>query len=58
LIVATTYIFSRLQKLNLNFINYDFPWIVEPITNALPAVRDLLYALGVAAPFPMLGSMR
>ena len=41
LIVATTYIFSGLQKLNLNFINYDFPWIVEPITNALPAVRGL-----------------
>jgi predicted DCC family thiol-disulfide oxidoreductase YuxK/uncharacterized membrane protein YphA (DoxX/SURF4 family) len=51
LIVATTYIFSGLQKLNLNFINYDFPWIVEPITNALPTVRGLLYALGVAAPF-------
>jgi predicted DCC family thiol-disulfide oxidoreductase YuxK/uncharacterized membrane protein YphA (DoxX/SURF4 family) len=51
LIVATTYIFSGLQKLNLNFINYDFPWIVEPITNALPAVRDFMYALGVAAPF-------
>src|SRR5580692_1608870 len=31
LIVATTYIFSGLQKLNLNFINIDIPWIVEPI---------------------------
>ena len=28
LIVATTYVFSGLQKLNLNFINQDFPWIV------------------------------
>jgi predicted DCC family thiol-disulfide oxidoreductase YuxK/uncharacterized membrane protein YphA (DoxX/SURF4 family) len=55
LIVATTYIFSGLQKLNLNFINYDFPWIVEPITNTLPAARDLLYALGVAAPFIQIG---
>lgn len=55
LIVATTYVFSGLQKLNLNFINYDFPWIVEPITNAFPAARDLLYALGVAAPFIQIG---
>jgi predicted DCC family thiol-disulfide oxidoreductase YuxK/uncharacterized membrane protein YphA (DoxX/SURF4 family) len=55
LIVATTYIFSGLQKLNLNFINYDFPWIVEPITSAVPAVRDLLHALGIAAPFIQIG---
>jgi predicted DCC family thiol-disulfide oxidoreductase YuxK/uncharacterized membrane protein YphA (DoxX/SURF4 family) len=55
LIVATTYIFSGLQKLNLNFINYDFPWIVEPITNAFPSARDLLYALGIAAPFIQIG---
>jgi predicted DCC family thiol-disulfide oxidoreductase YuxK len=55
LIVATTYIFSGLRKLNLNFINYDFPWIVEPITNAFPAARDLLYALGIAAPFIQIG---
>jgi predicted DCC family thiol-disulfide oxidoreductase YuxK len=55
LIVATTYIFSGLQKLNLNFINYDFPWIVEPITNAFPAARGALYALGVAAPFIQVG---
>jgi predicted DCC family thiol-disulfide oxidoreductase YuxK len=55
LIVVTTYIFSGLQKLNLNFINYDFPWIVEPITSAFPAARDLLYALGIAAPFIQIG---
>jgi uncharacterized membrane protein YphA (DoxX/SURF4 family) len=55
LIVATTYIFSGLQKLNLNFINNDFPWIVEPITNAFPAARGALYALGVAAPFIQVG---
>jgi uncharacterized membrane protein YphA (DoxX/SURF4 family) len=55
LIVATTYIFSGLQKLNLNFINNDFPWIVEPITNAFPAARGPLYALGVAAPFIQVG---
>jgi len=55
LIVATTYIFSGLQKLNLNFINYDFPWIVEPITNVFPTARDPLYALGIGAPFIQIG---
>jgi predicted DCC family thiol-disulfide oxidoreductase YuxK/uncharacterized membrane protein YphA (DoxX/SURF4 family) len=55
LIVATTYIFSGLQKLNLNFINNDFPWIVEPITNAFPAALDPLYALGIGAPFIQIG---
>jgi predicted DCC family thiol-disulfide oxidoreductase YuxK/uncharacterized membrane protein YphA (DoxX/SURF4 family) len=55
LIVATTYIFSGLQKLNLNFINNDFPWIVEPITNVFPAARGVLYALGIAAPFIQIG---
>ena len=43
------------RRLNLHFVDNDFPWIVEPITNALPAVRDLLYALGVAAPFIQIG---
>jgi uncharacterized membrane protein YphA (DoxX/SURF4 family) len=55
LIVATTYIFSGLQKLNLNFINNDFPWIVEPITNVFPAARGLVYALGIGAPFIQIG---
>lgn len=55
LIVATTYIFSGLQKLNLHFINVDFPWIVEPITNAFPAARGLLYVLGIGAPFIQIG---
>lgn len=55
LIVATTYIFSGLQKLNLHFINVDFPWIVEPITNAFPAAHGLLYVLGIGAPFIQIG---
>ena len=55
LIVASTYVFSGLQKLNLNFINSDFPWIVEPLTNVLPAARAPLYALGIAAPFIQVG---
>jgi hypothetical protein len=55
LIVVTTYIFSGLQKLNLNFINYDFPWIVEPITKVFPAASGPLYVLGIAAPFLQIG---
>jgi predicted DCC family thiol-disulfide oxidoreductase YuxK len=55
LIVATTYIFSGLQKLNLNFINNEFPWIVEPITNIFPSAHGLLYALGIGAPFIQIG---
>ena len=30
LVVASTYIFSGLQKINLNFMENDFPWIVQP----------------------------
>jgi hypothetical protein len=55
LIVATTYVFSGLQKANFNFINTDFPWIVEPITNVLPWARSPLYILGVAAPVIQVG---
>lgn len=55
MIVAATYVFSGLQKLNLNFINIDFPWIVQPITNVLPAARAPLRALGIAAPFIQIG---
>jgi len=51
LIVAMTYVFSGLQKLNPNFIDNDFPWIVEPITNLVPSARRPLHALGMAAPF-------
>ena len=55
LIVATTYVLSGLQKLNLNFIDNDFPWIVEPITHAFPAARGALHALGIGAPFIQIG---
>src|SRR5262249_33532117 len=51
LIGAMPYRFSGLQKLNRNFIDNDFPWIVEPITNLVPAARLPLHALGMAAPF-------
>jgi predicted DCC family thiol-disulfide oxidoreductase YuxK len=51
LIMAGTYLFSGLQKANPNFIQNDFPWIVSPLTDAVPAVVPALHWLGSAAPF-------
>lgn len=50
LIVAGTYLFSGLQKANLNFVQNDFPWIVSPITDVIPAAEPVLHALGMVAP--------
>jgi len=51
LIVAFTYIFSGLQKINLNFMFVDFPWLVEPITALFPAGGKLVPMFGAMAPF-------
>ena len=51
LIVAGTYIYSGLQKLNANFMANDFPWLVQPITRVLPAAGYFLHGVGMAAPF-------
>ena len=51
LIIASTYIFSGLQKMNLNFIENDFPWLVQPITNVFPSSADLFHYVGMAVPF-------
>jgi uncharacterized membrane protein YphA (DoxX/SURF4 family) len=51
LVVALTYVFSGLQKINLNFMENDFPWIVSPITNLLPSAGSLLGAFGFVVPF-------
>jgi DoxX. len=51
LIVAFTYVYSGLQKLNLNFMENDFPWLVQPITNPFPSTAHVLHGLGMAAPF-------
>jgi hypothetical protein len=51
LIVAGTYVFSGLQKLNLNFMDNDFPWIVQPIINLLPSASHFLHGFGMAVPF-------
>ena len=55
LIVASTYVFSGLQKINSNFIESDFPWIVQPITNMLPWLAPPIRLLGVSAPFIQVG---
>jgi len=51
LIVASTYIYSGLQKINPNFVENDFPWIVQPIVNVLPSAAGLLHGFGVVVPF-------
>lgn len=51
LIIASTYIFSGLQKMNLNFVENDFPWLVQPITNVFPSSSDLFHYFGLAVPF-------
>jgi uncharacterized membrane protein YphA (DoxX/SURF4 family) len=51
LIIAFTYIYSGLQKINLNFMENDFPWLVQPITNPFPATAPFLHVVGMAAPF-------
>lgn len=51
LIVAFTYIYSGLQKMNPNFVTNDFPWIVQPIVDVLPSAAALLHRFGIAAPF-------
>jgi predicted DCC family thiol-disulfide oxidoreductase YuxK len=55
LIVASTYFFSGLQKVNLHFINIDFPSIVEPITEVLPSAAVPLHCFGMLAPFIQIG---
>jgi hypothetical protein len=51
LIVAFTYIFSGLQKLNSNFMFADFPWLVQPVTALFPPFGKLVPMLGALAPF-------
>jgi predicted DCC family thiol-disulfide oxidoreductase YuxK/uncharacterized membrane protein YphA (DoxX/SURF4 family) len=51
LILASTYVFSGLQKINTNFVQSDFPWIVQPITNVLPSTTSAFHALGMVVPF-------
>jgi uncharacterized membrane protein YphA (DoxX/SURF4 family) len=52
LIVATTYLWSGIQKLNAGFINDVFPWMLEPFLRHLPhGAQAVVHPLSVAAPF-------
>jgi predicted DCC family thiol-disulfide oxidoreductase YuxK len=51
LVVASTYVLSGLQKLNLNFIQNDFPWIAQPITHMFPLATGMAHLVGAAVPF-------
>jgi DoxX len=50
LIVASTYIYSGLQKANAGFVNGVFPWLTQPITHILPSLTTPLYFFGFVAP--------
>ena len=51
LIVAATYIWSGLAKLNPNFVGDTFPWLVEPFVKAAPArVQWFIRHLAFVAP--------
>jgi hypothetical protein len=54
LIVAFTYIFSGLQKINFNFAANDFPWIVQPITGVFPLATGFVRGAGMAVPLVQL----
>jgi hypothetical protein len=52
LIVACTYLWSGLQKLNASFVEDVFPWLVEPLVAPLPGfLEELIHPLGIAIPF-------
>ena len=52
LIVASTYFWSGLQKLNAGFVDEVFPWLVEPLVALLPGFpEELIRPLGIAIPF-------
>ena len=50
-ILAGIYLWSGVQKLNVSFLTLDFPWMVEPIVQALPGWAGRgLESLAVAVP--------
>jgi predicted DCC family thiol-disulfide oxidoreductase YuxK len=55
LIIAATYVYSGLQKFNLNFADHDFPWIVQPITQIVPQLTGPLHLFGFVAPALQVG---
>lgn len=55
LILAFTYFWSGLQKVNLHFIANTHPWLMEPLLAVLPGFSNLIYAAGVLLPFAEAG---
>jgi len=51
LVIVFTYVFSGLQKINLNFMEHEFSWIITPMTSLFPAMTTPLDALGFLVPF-------
>ena len=52
LIVASTYLWSGLQKLNAGFIDSLFPWLVGPLAALLPeSLGDPVRSIALVAPF-------
>jgi hypothetical protein len=51
LVIVFTYVFSGLQKINLNFMEHEFSWIITPITSLLPSIATPLDAFGFLVPF-------
>jgi hypothetical protein len=56
LIVASTYIWGGIQKMNAGFINDVFPAMLEPFLRHLPpSAHGMVHPLATAAPFVELG---
>lgn len=52
LIVASTYFWSGLQKLNVTFVEEGFPSLAKPLVDLLPGSWEpLVLSLGIAVPF-------
>jgi predicted DCC family thiol-disulfide oxidoreductase YuxK len=55
LIIVATYFFSGLQKLNWNFVAYEFPGLVQPILDRFPDLSGAVHVAALMAPFIQIG---
>jgi uncharacterized membrane protein YphA (DoxX/SURF4 family) len=56
LIVASSYFWSGVQKMNASFVHGTFAWMIAPLTGFLPAAaKAWLLPLGFVAPFVEIG---
>jgi predicted DCC family thiol-disulfide oxidoreductase YuxK len=55
-IVASIYVWSGLQKINIQFIESVFPWMITPIAQLFPmSLHPTFYAFGILVPFIEMG---